>query len=58
MRDRGVGNVLSAGVAGLSPETTYYYRVRAYRREHHEWQLQRYKCKNISPRLGNRWVVN
>ncbi len=29
-QDRDVGNVLSAGVAGLSPETTYYYRVRAY----------------------------
>jgi hypothetical protein len=25
-----VGNALSRGVAGLSPSTTYYYRVRAY----------------------------
>ena len=25
-----VGNALSAGVSGLSPGTTYYYRVRAY----------------------------
>jgi hypothetical protein len=27
--DSSVGNVLSAGVTGLSPATTYYYRVRA-----------------------------